>query len=198
MKLILHYVEFVDLIKDKLRFAFLDEAAYCSMIKAAPLFSLGVPVGLFGDHMQLPPICEMENKAVVDRSTDLSFLWSQSSLYFPDIFIEDIDVSELRNMYYDGDDPRFEVVERAVLTNTYRFGENLAKVLDMFVYKTGFHGVESDTEVIVIDAPRTATEIELRENHSEATAIKEYLKSGKLKVKVTSSFIEYYQQLFEK
>lgn len=177
--LILHYVEFVDLIKDKLRFAFLDEAAYCSMIKAAPLFSLGVPVGLFGDHMQLPPICEMENKAVVDRSTDLSFLWSQSSLYFPDIFIEDIDVSELRNMYYDGDDPRFEVVERAVLTNTYRFGENLAKVLDTFVYKTGFHGVESDTEVIVIDAPRMATEAELRENHSEANAIKDYLKSNK-------------------
>ncbi len=177
--LILHYAEFVDLIKDKLKFAFLDEAAYCSMIKVAPVFSLGVPVGLFGDHMQLPPICEMENKTIVDRSTDLSFLWSQSSLYFPDIFIEDIDVSELRNMYYDGDDPRFEVVERAVLTNTYRFGENLAKVLDMFVYKTGFHGVESDTEVIVIDAPRMASEIELRENHSEATAIKEYLKGSK-------------------
>ena len=177
--LILHYAEFVDLIKDKLRFAFLDEAAYCSMIKAAPIFSLGVPVGLFGDHMQLPPICEMENKAVVDRSTDLSFLWSQSSLYFPDIFIKNIDVSELRNMYYDGDDPRFEAVERAVLTNTYRFGENLAKVLDRFVYKTGFHGVESDTEVIVIDAPRMATETELRENHSEANAIKDYLKSNK-------------------
>ncbi|MBQ8545928.1 MAG: ATP-binding domain-containing protein [Clostridia bacterium] len=177
--LILHYAEFVDLIEDKLKFAFLDEAAYCSMIKAAPIFSLGVPVGLFGDHMQLPPICEMENKTVVDRSIDLSFLWSQSSLYFPDIFIKDIDVSELRDMYYDGDDPRFEVVERAVLTNTYRFGENLAKVLDMFVYKTGFHGVDSDTEVIVIDAPRMATEIQLRENHSEVTAIKEYLKSNK-------------------
>lgn len=176
--LILHYADFIDLIEDKLKFAFLDEAAYCSMIKAAPLFSLGVPVGLFGDHMQLPPICEMENKAVVDRSTDLSFLWSQSSLYFPDIFIEDIDVSELRNMYYDGDDPKFEVVKRAVLTNTYRFGENMAKVLDAFVYKTGFHGVESATEVIVIDAPRMATETELRENHSEATAIKDYLRSN--------------------
>ena len=91
-------------------------------------------------------------------------------------------VSELRNMYYDGDDPRFEVVERAVLTNTYRFGENLAKVLDMFIYKTGFHGVDNNTEVIVIDAPRTATEIELRENHSEATAIKEYLKGNKEEV----------------
>lgn len=177
--LILHYAELVNLIEDKLKFVFLDEAAYCSMIKTAPLFSLGVPVGFFGDHMQLPPICEMENKTDVDRSKDLSFLWSQSSLYFPDIFIKDIDVSELRNMYYDGDDPRFEVVDRAVLTNTYRFGENLANILDMFVYKTGFHGVESNTEVIVIDAPRTSTEKEIRENHSEATAIKEYLKGNK-------------------
>ncbi len=177
--LILHYAEFVDLIKGALRFAFLDEAAYCSMIKAAPLFSLGVPVGFFGDHMQLPPICEMENKGIVDKSKDLSFLWSQSSLYFPDIFDKDIKLDDLRYTYYAGEDPMFKNVERATLTNTYRFGENLARILDSFVYKTGFRGTSKDTKVIVINAPRFATEKELRENHSESEAIKNYVKNNK-------------------
>lgn len=176
--LILHYEDVCQLIKQKLCHVFIDEAAYCSMIKSGVLFSLDLPVGLFGDHMQLPPVCEMENSDTGIEQNDLSFLWSQSSLYFPDIFDEKTGEAELREAYINGKDPMFKNVSRSVITNTYRFGDNLAGILNRFVYQTSFHGVDTDTEIILIDAPRKKRE-QMRQNSHEAEAIKRYIEEHK-------------------
>ncbi|MBO5287138.1 MAG: ATP-binding domain-containing protein [Clostridia bacterium] len=176
--LILHYEDICQLIKQKLCHIFIDEAAYCSMIKSGPLFSFDLPVGLFGDHMQLPPVCEMENSDKGIEDNDLSFLWSQSSLYFPDVFDDRMGEKELRQAYFDGNDPLFTNVKRSVITNTYRFGDNLAQILNKFVYKTSFHGVSKETEIIVIDAPRRKKDKEMRQNSAEADAIKTYIKKN--------------------
>ena len=46
---------------------FLDEAGYCNCIQALSLFTLGVPVTMLGDHMQLPPVCEVKEETIVSN-----------------------------------------------------------------------------------------------------------------------------------
>ena len=43
---------------------FLDESAYCSLIKAATLFASDCPITFLGDHLQLPPVCELDSNSI--------------------------------------------------------------------------------------------------------------------------------------
>lgn len=73
---------------------------------------------------------------------------------------------------------------RISLTKTFRFGTNLAAVLDEYVYKIGFSGaVNGTTELLFIDAPgeqpqpsHPSTRKASRENLAEAEAIKRWIK----------------------
>ena len=158
---------------------FLDEAAYCPMIKAGILFSFGRPVTFLGDHMQLPPICEASEQIVNDREQKV-FLWDWSAIYFAHIFNSSYDLDVLFDIFKSHTLPPEYIQSIAVLPYTYRFGDNLAKILDEFVYHTGFSGRRDfDTEIIAIDAPKHRAEDEKRTSLSECDAIASFIKSNK-------------------
>ena len=171
----LHYGEFPQEIDEKAEHLFVDEAAYCPMIKAGVFFSYGIPVTFLGDHMQLPPICEMRENEVRESKT-YAFLWAQSSMYFPEIFngsstIEGITHRFLKNQPIDNSN-----VNVASLEETHRFGDNLARILNRFVYRFGFKGVsDEETKITVVNVPRNPMGEDGLVNSDEVMAIKKYL-----------------------
>lgn len=151
---------------------FMDEAGYCCLIKSAVLLSSSVPVTLLGDHMQLPPICEMNDAAFERSSAAPVFLWSQSSIYLEDIFIKSFD-GMLRD-YFNGTDPAFADMPKYDLTLTHRFGIAIASVLANVVYSPDFCSANpSGTSILVLDAPRIPCP--KRTSISEVEAIEQYL-----------------------
>lgn len=157
---------------------FLDEAAYVPLVKAGTLFSLNVPITFLGDHMQLPPICVAEEKEL-ENIENFLFLWSQSAIYFSELLSEKCDVETAFEKYMNQLPPSPYSLKTTFLSKTYRFGDNLAKVLDKFVYKNGFSGQESfDTEIVVVD---TDSKVENFTSTNEATAIKAYINKSKPK-----------------
>ena len=158
---------------------FLDEAAYCPLIKAGILFSLKAPVTFLGDHMQLPPICEASDRAIDNVETKV-FLWSMSAIYFPAVFCEDEPLEALFEKHINKSLSIPENVSVSALPETFRFGNNLASILDKFIYKNGFTGrSDSNTEIIAINAVRDSSDSERRANTAEALAIKEYITKNK-------------------
>lgn len=156
---------------------FVDEAAYCSLVKAGIIFAFGVPVSLFGDHMQLPPICEMKKKMITNTpENNPIFMFDMSAIHFPDLFSNDMDLEALYQRYVDNRPPLFTLIHVTFLTKTFRFGQKLASILDRHIYHRGFHGVESaQTEIVVIDAPKGTNNSSKNNSPSEAEAIKKYI-----------------------
>ena len=175
----LHYDQ---LTADTAEHLFVDEAAYCSLIKAGVFFSLGIPVTLLGDHMQLPPVCEMDRKLILDDAKQWEcFLWDMSAIYFPDLLSSESRIENFYDCYYWNKGPIFENVKVSFLTGTYRFGEELAKVLDGFIYHQSFTGLgENQTTITVIDAPKKQAGLPFTVSPDEAYAIREYLEKNKL------------------
>lgn len=118
---------------------FMDEAGYCSLIRGAILLGYAAPLTLFGDHMQLPPICEIDDEAL-RRDDNLKYvpLWSQSVLYIESVFT-DLPKAICED-YFKGVGPQFSLLEKLELTKTYRFGSSLANVLAGYVYSSNFCG----------------------------------------------------------
>lgn len=178
----IHYDKFTEGIAGNAAHLFVDEAAYCSLIKAGVFFSFGIPVTFFGDHMQLPPICEMERQAILScEDNQKILLWDMSAIHFPDVFEESLGFDGIMNVYMANLSPDFTNVNVSFLKKTFRFGENIAKVLDEFVYHQGFQGdINAKTEIIVIDAPRGNSELEKTESESEVQVIKDFLNGSEV------------------
>lgn len=157
---------------------FVDEAAYCPLIKSAAVFALGKPVTLLGDHLQLPPICEMDSRAIIGQKDNNNvFLWDISAIYFPSIFCKEVTLESLFEDYANGhmQSPQ-RYTATSFLTHTFRFGDKLASILDKFVYKQGFEGEkEADFNITVINVPHLQSKLKSRVNASEANAIKKYV-----------------------
>lgn len=179
-----------NLTPDKNHYAhvFLDEAAYCPLVKATALLAYCCPVTLLGDHMQLPPICEMSKDSIVgqfnetnyfsDRSNMPVFLWDLSAVYIEDV-LSDISWEEFL-VHYIKNTPDFDIVPKYDLISSYRFGEALANVLRGTVYSESFKGNPSiDTQVTVLHAP-TVPAPAPRRSMDEVLAIKEYLSKNNL------------------
>lgn len=176
---ILRFEDFPQSIDHGAEHIFIDEAAYCPMIKAGVFFAYNIPVTFLGDHMQLPPICEMDDE-VIKASNHNIFLWAQSALYFPEVFIENSSFESMYQRFHMYDDINYENIEVAFLNNTYRFGDNLAKILDKFVYHSGFEGLsDSPTQITVIDAPHHTKGGLLRSSPDEVDAIYNYISKNK-------------------
>lgn len=154
---------------------FMDEAGYCNLIKGMTLLSLNCPLTFLGDHMQLPPVCEMNDEDFKKDVYENVFLWAQSALYAESVFSGTID--DLREMYLSGDSAEFKRIKKADLNKTFRFGNNLAKVLDGFIYKNGFHSEKENAEMklTVIDAKRRNDGSKKRENTAEAERIRDVI-----------------------
>lgn len=158
---------------------FLDEAGYCGLVLALPLFSNGVPVAMLGDHMQLPPVTELDQEQVIGwasgpgRLRD-AFLWTMPALYCERALTSDEE--GLRSDFLSGSPPSFALTARRDLTLTHRFGENLASVLDRYVYRNGLRGdPRSGMRMLCMDS--VCDHRENRENAAEAIAVEEFLKS---------------------
>lgn len=152
--------------------AFLDEAAYAPLIKGLTLFRRNTPVTFLGDHMQLPPVCEMKKVDLKRPENKPVRRWSASSLFV--------------NLIFDSDSPAeaLEVVATSTtpktdctLKRTHRFGSNLAEILDRLIYRFGFTSADDSKEQItlrVISVP-TAQEGSGRANLDECLAIQNLL-----------------------
>ena len=163
---------------------FLDEAAYCPLIKSAVLLSLNVPITLLGDHMQLPPICEMPDAKFDEMAYMPVCLWAQSSLYLASAFSKNL--KEIKDQYIRDIKSNAIIslpqstMNEYILHHTFRFGNALAKVLSHYVYTDQFFGnPDVDTKVLVIDVPKFS-EKERNVNHKECEAIKKYIQDQKI------------------
>lgn len=159
---------------------FLDEAGYSNIIKALTLFNQNVPVSFLGDHMQLPPVCEISKRDIQkEESFRPVMVWDQSAIFLEDLF-EQNDLNTIVNRYLNNSIASFNLLKKANLTGTFRFGNSLSSVLQKFVYPEGFSSKrEDETEIIIYDVRnpphhRNGT----RKNLSEVNAITSLIKSN--------------------
>lgn len=149
---------------------FVDEAGFAPMIKALCLFNdSGIPVTFIGDHKQIPPIVQDGDGNLSARTINL---WGQPSMCA---------------LWLIKATKPFEVIEQSppemgkiypnmhILNKTYRFGDNLAKLLDQFIYKCGLEsGAKHPLKLCIVDV-RAVQEAEKKVNKEEAASAVEYL-----------------------
>ena len=152
---------------------FLDEAAYCPLIKGAVLLSYGAPLTFLGDHMQLPPVCEALDSRFRHPDFMPVFLWAQSSLYLPDIFSKSAE--HMVFDYLNEEPPQFDPLKKFDLLHTYRFGESLAYILSRFIYTHEFQGNQTvHTNIFVLHAPKNSAD-EKNTSTSERDSIRQLI-----------------------
>lgn len=128
---------------------FLDEAGYANIIKALTLFSRAAPVSFLGDHMQLPPVCEINDRDIKgDDKYSNVFLWAQSATFLDTLFVSDKNVC--KNIYLNNLPLKPNVMTKTSLNSTFRFGDSLAKVLAKYVYDKDFGASNPDGETKIL------------------------------------------------
>lgn len=155
---------------------FMDEAAYCSLVKGATLLSSHVPITFLGDHMQLPPVCEMDDRLFMgDEDNRPVFMWAQSAIYLDSIFHKSL--YDACDDYISGNTPDYTDMAKYDLTLTHRFGHAISSVLAGSVYDSTFGSVNtSGTSIVALDAPRSLRKpAKKRVSMSECAAISQYL-----------------------
>lgn len=141
---------------------FIDEAGYCGAVLAATLLANNVPVTLLGDHMQLPPVCSANRDAIEDAKAlhpdefanpdfmRFWYLWDMPSIYLESMFL--MGQKKIEELHDRGLPPSVRDMRVGILTESYRFGSNLAEVLDRAVYRTGITGLGgSPLKILCID-----------------------------------------------
>lgn len=162
---------------------FLDEAGYCSVIKAMALTGYGLPLTMLGDHMQLPPVFENEEEVVRLPDAGVTRLWKISGLYLEDVVSCDDTEEFCRAVPLR---PRLEETAVAALTETFRFGPALAGVLARRVYGERFHsGSMNETRILYLDAPKAEADRMRNEagrfprvSHAEVKCIREMIEEN--------------------
>ncbi|WP_212005731.1 DEAD/DEAH box helicase [Chitinophaga sp. HK235] len=134
---------------------FMDEAGYANIIKALTLFNMRTPVTFLGDHMQLPPVCEINDSDIKQNPAYSNiFLWAQSAIFLEGVFAKTRDAMLLE---YLNNAPMVAArMQQADLIHTFRFGKKLAAILDTHVYANGFTSSreDGDTKVYYVHAPK--------------------------------------------
>lgn len=159
---------------------FIDEAGYANLIQTMPVFMCGPPITMLGDHMQLPPVCELDRENIIKWGTEFfeddymknSFMWDQSARYIESFLFDNID--NIRNDYINESEPRYVETKLSNLTKSHRFADTFARVLDECVYKNGIRGRE-DKHLEVICYNVVGNNPETRKNPQEVEAITKYL-----------------------
>lgn len=133
---------------------FVDEAAYLSVIKFMATFSLHIPIALFGDHMQLPPVCELSpQKRFLSDGSDAAYLWIRSSVYSDAIM--QLSPSSLK---FPGPDPSFSSIRLYYLTATYRFGSELSSVLSKYIYPFPLTSKADSLSIYYVTCPHSSSD----------------------------------------
>lgn len=177
---------------------FLDEAGYCNVIKAMTLLGFEKPLTLLGDHKQLPPVFEGEQDLLDDPEQMITRLWKISALYLENV----VSCPDLYSFCSrDPDRPVFHATQTGALTETYRFGPDLAKILARRIYGQQFSSCsENKTEILFIDAPKnpedkkkTQTGKHRRVSHSEAECIRSLMEANLSHMNITIGIITPYR-----
>lgn len=150
---------------------YLDEAAYCPLIKALPLLSMEASrLTLLGDVHQLPPVSQLNDDEV--RLNLELVLWTLPSIFIGASFTDSLFDLYLRNGI--GNLPYTDI---RYLTQSFRYGWQLGNVLGEYVYNGHLSGIsEAGTEIIVLDAPARGI-MRKRTSLPEVNAIGQYLAS---------------------
>jgi hypothetical protein len=181
---------------------FLDEAGYAGLIKALTLFQHKCPITFLGDHMQLPPVCEIPDSTIERNPLYANvFLWAQSAVFTDSVFANSLDVCKME--YLRNDKPISEKMAISRLTQTHRFGSKLSAVLSRWVYKGEFTSanVSGTTKILTVDAPKDSAPIK-RKSLSEAGKIQKIVtglkEKGNLDFVVLSPYKKQLQELQKK
>ena len=119
---------------------FIDEAGFTPLVKALSLCAYNKPITLLGDHKQLKPICMLDKKDF--NAYFPSKLWFYSALFMESFFA-------LQENFLEKSNPKEPLLPKNtfILTHTYRYGDNLAKLLDAYIYKNGLCGQNTQTNL---------------------------------------------------
>lgn len=117
---------------------YVDEVGYTNIMHVLPLFTNDCPITFLGDHMQLDPVFKMGRKLAIAEIKNhgqycRAFLWGTSAIYSEELFFGKT-LNDIESAYIDDSKPRYDKMKLAVLRKSYRFGENLARILDENVY----------------------------------------------------------------
>ena len=141
-------------LQTKFAHIFLDEGAFTPLIKALAICVDNTPLTILGDHKQLTPICEMEERRMHGEFEKMK-LWNFSALFLEDFFFD-------KNLLQKSTTatPSFSQTQVFKLNQTYRYGSNLAQILNQSIYHMpeGLQGAGEPTQIYFIDAPRIPTD----------------------------------------
>jgi AAA domain len=157
---------------------FLDEACYTPLIKALTLFRRNIPVTFLGDHKQLPPVCEMDDQTLQQQENQECALWARSAVFAKYLLGDSVPPlqSLLENLE---EPPAGQRFPRWTLTRTYRFGQNLAALLDELIYgDIGFTSALEDgsqVEIVVVPSARSDG---ARCNRNESHAVGDWIQQN--------------------
>lgn len=160
---------------------YVDEAGYANLMHVLPLLTNHCPITLLGDHMQLETVFKMgRQKAINNFKSEkgkypLAFLWGTSAIHLEDMFSRG-GIKEVQRIYEENKDPDFKLVKLIKLKKSYRFGENLARILDENVYgNMGLQGA-SECDNLLIECIPVNGKAARYENCAEADVINEFIK----------------------
>jgi len=156
---------------------FMDEAGYAPLVKALTLCRGGIPLTFLGDHMQLGPVCEMNDENLNTPTNSPAIVWRKSALFIDEAFLAE-NQGALVNRLLELNQPRLSSFASAHLKKTFRFGQNLADVLSTHVYR-GLELVSAEScqclEIICLNAFPKGEPGLPRQSRAEVEAITLYL-----------------------
>ncbi|PAF48058.1 hypothetical protein BKH46_01745 [Helicobacter sp. 12S02634-8] len=129
---------------------FLDECAFTPLIKACALWATGVGVSFLGDHKQLAPICEMGQDEISKGENGYANLWALSALHIQEL-LESPSLALSEPIYQKDVYAPAKLAPIIKLTQTHRYGDNLAQILDKHIYRNGLSGLGAQTELYYFD-----------------------------------------------
>lgn len=150
---------------------YLDEAAYCPLIKALPLLSMEASrLTMLGDVHQLPPVSQLSDDEV--RQNLELVLWTRPAVLLGAVFSD-----SLHDLYLRNGIKNLPYTDIRYLTQSFRYGCRLGNVLGEYVYNGHLSGIsEAGTEIIVLDAPARGM-MRKRTSMPEVDVIGQYLAS---------------------
>ncbi|TLD96954.1 hypothetical protein LS71_005020 [Helicobacter jaachi] len=143
---------------------FLDECAYAPLIKTCALCVDNTPLSFFGDHKQLSPVCEMPLNELRKAENEHVYAWTLSALFL-ESFLKGSPLKELANLQT----PPLAYTCLSKLSKTHRYGDNLAHILDTYIYHMGLKGNGEQMQILAIDSG-TKSEGEQHISENEARA----------------------------
>lgn len=176
-------------LKVKFDHIFLDECGFAPLAKVCALCANPSPLTMLGDHKQLMPVCEIPKKEI--QSHPQAQLWNRSGLFLETFF-------KLGGEMFAHSLLDFEHTKIAILKHTYRYGDNLARILDDFIYQNGLRGREEKNEIYVIDSGGLGMQTPLEHTSlAEAQAIREHHRSFGKDYAIITPFVKQRQLLIQ-